>query len=55
MSEIFAGVDLSKASDAELMSLERQIAHKYMNRLSIPMVLWPLANIVVCCRFGLWF
>ena len=47
MSEIFAGVDLSKASDAELMRLERQIAHKYMNRLSIPMVLWPLANIVV--------
>ena len=47
MSEILAGVDLSQASDAELMRLERQIASKYMNRLSIPMVLWPLTNIAV--------
>ena len=47
MSDILAGVDLNQASEKQLIALERQIAHKHMAGLSIPMVIWPFANIAI--------
>lgn len=49
----FSEVDVSALSDAELTKLERQIARKYMGKLSIPMVIWPILN--TACWFALPF
>ncbi len=37
--------ELSKLSDEQLMKMERDIARKYMNTLSWPMVIWPFVNV----------
>lgn len=47
MSNTLTEKQLSELSNSELMHLEREIARKYMNRLSLPMVLWPIANTLV--------
>jgi beta-carotene hydroxylase len=47
MSDILSGVDLTHASEQELIALERQIARKHMAGLSLPMVIWPFANIAI--------
>jgi beta-carotene hydroxylase len=44
--------DLSTLSEAELIRMERDIARKYMDKLSIPMVIWPILNI--SCWVALW-
>ena len=44
MTRIIATHDVSGLSDTELMKLEREIARKYLDQLSIPMVVWPLVN-----------
>lgn len=45
-------VDITKLSDAELVRMERDIARKYMDKLSIPMVVWPVLNL--SCWLALW-
>ena len=52
MSKAIADYDVSGLSEAELTKLERQIARKYMNTLSIPMVIWPVLNL--SCWLALW-
>ena len=52
MSKTIADYDVSGLSDAELTKMEREIARKYMGKLSIPMVLWPILN--VGCWLALW-
>ncbi len=52
MSKTIADYGVTGMSEAELTRLERQIARKYMNKLSIPMVLWPIANLT--CWLALW-
>ena len=44
--------DLTKLSETELIRMERDIARKYMDKLSIPMVIWPILNI--SCWLALW-
>ena len=52
MSSTIADYDVSGKSDAELTKMEREIARKYMNKLSIPMVIWPVLNL--SCWLALW-
>ena len=52
MSKVIADYDVSGLDDAELTKMEREIARKYMDKLSIPMVVWPILN--VSCWFALW-
>ena len=52
MSKTIADYDVSGLSDAELTKMEREIARKYMDKLSIPMVLWPILNL--SCWLALW-
>ena len=52
MSSTIADYDVSGKSEAELTKMERQIARKYMGKLSIPMVLWPILNL--SCWLALW-
>ncbi len=52
MSTAIATYDVSSKSEAELTKMERDIARKYMGKLSIPMVLWPIANL--SCWLALW-
>ena len=52
MSKAIADYDVSGMSEAELTKKEREIARKYMGKLSIPMVLWPIANLT--CWLSLW-
>jgi len=52
MSKAIADYDVSKLSDAELTKKEREIARKYMGKLSIPMVIWPILNL--SCWLALW-
>lgn len=47
MTQLLLNKDIDKLSDTELMKLERQIARKYLGKLSIPMVIWPLANTTI--------
>ena len=44
--------ELAKLSNAELAHLEREIARKYIGRLSWFMVVWPFANLI--CWLSLW-
>jgi beta-carotene hydroxylase len=44
--------DLTQLSEAELIRMERDIARKYIDKLSIPMVIWPILNI--SCWVALW-
>lgn len=39
--------DFSSLSEDELMKMERDIAHKYIGTLSLPMVIWPIVNTTV--------
>ena len=52
MSKVIADYDVSGLDDAELTKMEREIARKYMDKLSIPMVVWPILN--VGCWLALW-
>ncbi|HAT07674.1 MAG TPA: beta-carotene hydroxylase [Rhodobiaceae bacterium] len=52
MSKTIADYDVSGLSNAELTKMEREIARKYMDKLSIPMVLWPILNL--SCWLALW-
>ena len=52
MSKTIADYDVSGLNDAELTKMEREIARKYMDKLSIPMVVWPILN--VSCWLALW-
>ena len=52
MSEIAADYNVEGMSDAELTRREREIARKYMQGISIPMVLWPILNL--SCWLALW-
>lgn len=52
MSKAISDYDASALSDAELTKMEREIARKYMGKLSIPMVAWPILN--VSCWLALW-
>lgn len=52
MSKVIAEYDVSGMDDAELTRMEREIARKYMGKLSIPMVAWPILN--VTCWLALW-
>lgn len=52
MSKAIATYDVGGKSEAELTKMEREIARKYMGKLSIPMVLWPIANLT--CWLALW-
>jgi beta-carotene hydroxylase len=52
MSNKIATYDVATLSDTELTKMEREIARKYMGKLSIPMVLWPIANLT--CWLALW-
>ena len=52
MSKAIAQYDVSGLSEAELTKMEREIARKYMGKLSIPMVLWPILNLT--CWLALW-
>ena len=52
MSQSVADYDVSGMNEAELTQKEREIARKYMNKLSIPMVLWPILNL--SCWLALW-
>ena len=52
MSKVIAEYDVSGLNDAELTQMEREIARKYMGKLSIPMVVWPILN--VGCWLALW-
>ena len=52
MSSTIADYDVSGKSDAELTKMERAIVRKYMNKLSIPMVIWPVLNL--SCWLALW-
>lgn len=44
MSKANAEYDVSGLSEQELTRMEREIARKYMDKLSIPMVIWPIMN-----------
>ena len=44
--------ELDALSDEELLNLEKKIARKYIEGLSIPMLLWPFLN--VGCWLALW-
>ena len=46
MSKAIADYDASSMDETALAKMERQIARKYMDKLSIPMVLWPIANLI---------
>ena len=52
MTDVVEEHNLSCLSNEELMMLEREVARKYLNRLSIPMVAWPFANLF--CWLSLW-
>ena len=52
MSKAIADYDVGHLSDAELTKMEREVARKYMGKLSIPMVLWPILNL--SCWLALW-
>ena len=52
MRKVIAEYDVSGLNDAELTKMEREIARKYMGKLSIPMVVWPILN--VGCWLALW-
>ena len=52
MSKAIADYDVSKLSEAELTKMEREIARKYIDKLSIPMVIWPILNL--SCWLALW-
>lgn len=39
--------DFSALSEDELMKIERDIARKYIGKLSLPMVIWPILNTTV--------
>lgn len=52
MSKAIADYDVSGLNETELTKMEREIARKYMGKLSIPMVLWPIANLA--CWLALW-
>ena len=52
MSSTIAEYDVSGKNEAELTKMEREIARKYMGKLSIPMVLWPVLNL--SCWLSLW-
>ena len=52
MSKAIAEYDVSGKSDADLTRMERVIARKYMGKLSIPMVIWPVLNL--SCWLALW-
>ena len=45
MSKAIAEYDVSGKSETELTRMEREIARKYIGKLSIPMVLWPVLNL----------
>ena len=47
MTHSLTNNEIDTLSDADLMKLERQIARKYLDKLSIPMVIWPLANTTI--------
>lgn len=44
MTRASRNIDFDRMSEVELMKLEREIARKYIDRLSTPMVVWPLLN-----------
>lgn len=52
MSKAIADYDVSGKSDAELTRMEREIARRYLDKLSIPMVIWPVLNL--SCWLALW-
>lgn len=52
MSKAIADFDIDGMDDAALTKLERKIARKYMGKLSIPMVIWPILNL--SCWLALW-
>ena len=47
MTSASRNIDFGKMSEAELMKHEREIARKYIDTLSIPMVVWPLVNTTI--------
>jgi beta-carotene hydroxylase len=49
---MMGAIDLDQLDDRELLALERQIARRYIGRLSWFMVFWPVANLT--CWLSLW-